>query len=298
MTRTTRVVGLASAGMLAALCIADAQGATAPTARTAEDHSSRLARYYDQRPAWRRCENSSDTPASYQCATISVPVDYAHPEGRTLRLRISRSRTSAPAKRHGVLLSNPDGPGNPALGLPLQLKDALPKGVLQRYDLIGFDPRGLATSSPLRCGLTQDEVALNSSQPYRAATFAHTALARDIAAKCTARSGSQLLPYINTRNTARDMDVIRGVLGEKELSYVGWSYGSYLGAVYTQLFPRHSDRIVLDSAVDPNRFGRATTLAMAAGAEPAFEDWSRLIARRDLTYHLGNSPAKVRAAFW
>lgn len=223
MTRTTRVVDLASAGLLAALCIADAQGATAPTARTAEDHSLRLARFYDQRPAWRRCENSSDTPASYQCATISVPVDYAHPEGRTLRLRISCTRT--PAKRHGVLLSNPGGPGIPALGLPLQLKDTLPKGALQRYDLIGFDPRGLATSSPLRCGLTRDEVALNSSQPYRAASFAQdTARARAIAAKCTARSGSQLLPYINRRNTARDMDVIRGVLGEKRISYVGWSY--------------------------------------------------------------------------
>ncbi|MFJ3779324.1 alpha/beta hydrolase [Streptomyces sp. NPDC090075] len=75
--------------------------------------------------------------------------------------------------------------------------------------------------------------------------------ARDIAAKCTIRNGSRLLPYINTRNTARDMGVIRGILGERKLSYIGWSYGTYLGAVYTQLFPRHSDRTVLDSAVDP-----------------------------------------------
>ncbi|MFK0288594.1 alpha/beta hydrolase [Streptomyces sp. NPDC090499] len=298
MPRITRVVALAAAGLLAALSLAEAQGAT--TARPpVADHTSSLTRYYAQRPAWHRCD-APGAPASYQCATITVPVDYARPDGPTLRLRISRLRTSTPGERHGVLLSNPGGPGNRGLGNPLSLKDALAKSVLQRYDLIGFDPRGLGASSPLRCGLTQDQADdTEPYRPYRAATFAKdTADARDVAAKCTTRNGSRVLPYINTRNTARDMDVIRGVLGEKKLSYLGWSYGSYLGAVYTQLFPRHSDRIVLDSAPDPNRFGRGTVLDMAAGAEPAFEDFSRLIARRDGTYHLGDTPAKVRAAFW
>ncbi|MER7408493.1 alpha/beta hydrolase [Streptomyces sp. NPDC000070] len=300
MTRASRVAGLAAIGLLAVLSLPEAMGAIASTDRPeTADHTARLDRYYNQHPTWRRCGNTPDTPASYQCATVTVPVDYAHPEGRTLRLQISRIRTSTPAKRHGILLSNPGGPGNPGLGDPLSLKETLAKSVQQRYDLVGFDPRGLGASSPLSCGLTRDEAdSLNPYRPYRAATFAKdTARARDIAAKCTARNGSRLLPYINTRNTARDMDVIRGVLGEKKLSYIGWSYGSYLGAVYTQLFPRHSDRMVLDSAPDPNRFGRGTALAMAAGAEPAFKDWSRLIARRDSTYHLGDTPAKVRAAF-
>ncbi|MCZ0997520.1 alpha/beta hydrolase [Streptomyces mirabilis] len=299
MPRTTRIAALAAAGVLAALALPIAQGATAPTAKpAAADHSFRLDRYYGQRPAWRRCE--TDAPASYQCATITVPVDYAHPDGRTLHLRISRIRTSTPDKRHGVLLSNPGGPGGTGLGDPVQLKDSLAKGVLQRYDLIGFDPRGLGASSPVRCGLTQDEA--DSTEPYRpyhdAAFSEESARARDIAARCTTRNGSRLLPYISTRNTARDMDVIRGVLGERMLSYLGWSYGSYLGAVYTQLFPGHSDRMVLDSPPDPNAFGRGTVLDMASGAEPAFKDWSRLIARRDRTYHLGNTPAKVRGTFW
>ncbi|MFD5128858.1 alpha/beta fold hydrolase [Streptomyces olindensis] len=299
MPRTTRLAGVAAVGLLAALAVLVAEGATASTTPSAvADHPARLDRFYGQHPAWRRCD--TDTPASYQCATITVPVDYAHPEGRTLHLRISRIRTSTPAKRHGVLLSNPGGPGDQGLADPLQLKDALAKSVLQRYDLVGFDPRGLGASSPLHCGLTQDETQPSEPyRPYRAATFAKdTADARAVAAKCTNSNGSQLLPYINTRNTARDMDVIRGVLGERKLSYIGWSYGTYLGAVYTQLFPRHSDRMVLDSAVDPNRFGRGLALAMASGAEPAFKDWSRLIAHRDRTYHLGNTPAKVRATFW
>ncbi|MFF3846492.1 alpha/beta hydrolase [Streptomyces sp. NPDC002328] len=299
MPPAIRTAALAVAGVLAALALPSAHGATAPIAKpAAPDRLSRLDRYYGQHPTWRRCD--TDAPASYQCATLTVPLDYAHPDGRTLRLQISRLRTSTPGKRHGVLLSNPGGPGNSGLGDPVQLKTALAKDVLQRYDLIGFDPRGLGASSPLRCGLTQDEAPTTEPyRPYRDVTFGKdTARARDIAAKCTTRNGSRLLPYINTRNTARDMDVIRGVLGERRISYIGWSYGSYLGAVYTQLFPRHSDRMVLDSPPDPNRFGRGTVLAMAAGAEPAFKDWSRLIARRDRTYHLGDTPAKVRAAFW
>ncbi|MET9082828.1 alpha/beta hydrolase [Streptomyces sp. NPDC004237] len=298
MPRTTRVAALAAAGLLAALVVPTAHGALASASRSRAVDPAGLARYYGQRPAWRRCD-APGAPVSYQCATITVPVDYAHPDGRTLRLRISRLRTSTPGKRHGVLLSNPGGPGNSGLGDPLQLKEVMSMSVLQSYDLIGFDPRGLGASSPLRCGLTQDEAdSTEPYHPYRATMFAEdTARARDIAAKCTARNGSRLLPYINTRNTARDMDVIRGVLGQRRISYVGWSYGSYLGAVYTQLFPRHSDRMVLDSAPDPNRFGRGTVLAMAAGAEPAFEDWSRLIARRDRTYHLGDTPTQVRAGF-
>jgi pimeloyl-ACP methyl ester carboxylesterase len=146
-------------------------------------------------------------------------------------------RTSAPSQLHGVLLSDLGGPGAAGLDRPLQLKGSLAKSFLDRYDQVGFDPRGLATSSPLYCGLTEGEVD-PTLHPYRAATFAKdTARARDIAAKCSARNG-KVLPYITTRNTARDMDVIRGVLGEKKISYLGLSYGTYLGAVCTQLFPR------------------------------------------------------------
>ncbi|MEU1518989.1 alpha/beta hydrolase [Streptomyces sp. NPDC005811] len=292
--RPVHKASLAAAALLATLCVPVSQGA--PTA-AASGRPSVLARYYDQRPAWHRCGSPDRYPASYQCATVTVPLDYAHPRGRTLALKISRLRTSVPGKRHGVLLSNPGGPGDLALDDPVAMQDALAKSVRDRYDLVGFDPRGLGASSPLHCGLTQDE-ASPALHPYRAATFAKdTARARDTAARCIARERARL-PYITTRNTARDMDVIRAVLGEKKISYLGWSYGTYLGAVYTQLFPGHSDRMVLDSAVDPNRFGRHTNLAMATGAEPAFRDWSRLIARRDGTYHLGGTPEKVRAAFW
>ena len=301
--RTPHKAALACAGLLASLCIPTAQATantTATTATTAapapQPDDPALTPYYSQHPAWHRCGTGPENPASYQCATITVPLDYARPTGPTLRLRISRLRTSTPDNRHGVLLSNPGGPGTIGLSMPLGLKAALPKSVLSRYDLIGFDPRGLGTSSPLDCGLTERE----SYWPrgYRGkAVFAHdTALARDFATRCTAKYRDRL-PYITTRDTARDMDVIRGVLGEPRVSYLGWSYGTYLGAVYAQLFPTHSDRFVLDSSVDPNHFGRDLLRTWAISSEPAFLDWSRNIARKNGTYHLGRTPAAVRATF-
>ena len=282
-----------AAGLIVSLCIPTAQATAAEPARPP---ASALDRYYDQRPAWHRCGADGEYPADLRCATIKVPLDYKRPAGPTLRLEISRLRTSVPGKRRGVLLSNPGGPGGGGLGTPVTYKEVMPKSVRDRYDLVGFDPRGTGASSPLNCGLTKNE--LNWPRVYQPASFRRdTALARSFAAKCVARDRARL-PHLTTRNTARDMDVIRGVLGEKRISYYGLSYGTYLGAVYTQLFPARSDRIVIDSSVDPNRFGRGTYQALAESVEPAFRDWTRLVARRDRTYHLGDTPAEVRAAFF
>ncbi|BBC30540.1 alpha/beta hydrolase [Streptomyces graminofaciens] len=288
---TAHKAALVAAGLIVSLCIPTAQATAAEP-----DRSPALDRYYDQRPAWHRCGSKEQYPAALRCATVEVPLDYMRPAGPTLRMEISRLRTSVPGKRRGVLLSNPGGPGGESLENPVSLKQVVPKSVRDRYDLVGFDPRGMGASSPLSCGLTENE--LNWPRAYTTKSFRkNTALARSFASKCVARDRARL-PYITTRNTARDMDVIRAVLAEKRISYLGTSYGTYLGAVYTQLFPARSDRIVLDSSTDPNRFGRGTYQAMAESVEPAFRDWTRLVARRDSTYHLGDTPAKVRAAFF
>ncbi|MGQ4388493.1 alpha/beta hydrolase [Streptomyces sp. SAS_270] len=287
---TARKAALVAAGLTVSLCLPTAQAAAAEPDRSP---ASALDRYYDQRPAWHRCDNVEES--DLRCATVKVPLDYKQPAGPTLRMEISRLRTGVPGKRRGVLLTNPGGPGSGGLD-PSGLTEVMPKSVRDRYDIVGFDPRGTGASSPLNCGLTRNE--LNWPRVYRPASFhKDTAFARSFAAKCVARDRARL-PYLTTRNTARDMDVIRAVLGEKRISYLGLSYGTYLGAVYTQLFPARSDRVVLDSSVDPNHFGRGTYQAMAEGVEPAFRDWTRLVARRDRTYHFGDSPAEVRAAFF
>ncbi|MFJ7195639.1 MULTISPECIES: alpha/beta hydrolase [unclassified Streptomyces] len=253
-----------------------------------------VRQYTQQKLHWRRCD--ANTPAAFQCATLKVPLDYGDPGGRKLDIAVNRLKASRPEERRGVLLFNPGGPGAPGLSMPADMEEYLPQEVKRRYDLIGFDPRGIGQSSPLGCGLTPDE--LNPDRPYHAETYANDVRwARTVADKCRAREGDKLR-HITTRNTARDIDVIRAVLGEKKISYFGGSYGTYLGAVYLQMFPRRSDRFVLDSATDPARYGRGTFQQMAEGTGPAFVRWSRWTARRHATYRLGRTPAEVRKTFW
>ncbi|MGP3949237.1 alpha/beta hydrolase [Streptomyces sp. 7N604] len=284
--RIRRIAPLLAAGVMATLV----PGLAPARAAAAEP----LERYHQQKPAWHRCDSSS--PAEYQCATIKVPLDYRRPAGKKINLAVSRIRTSVAGKRHGVMLFNPGGPGGEGLSQPLVKKSMLPEAVRDQYDLIGFDPRGVGRSSPITCGLSTEEQ--NWLRPYQPDTFGrNVAWARTVAKKCRARAGDRL-QHITTRNTVRDMDVIRSVLGEKKISYLGTSYGTYLGAVYTQMFPDRADRFVLDSAVDPGRVWRGMVQVWASGAEPAFTRWTEWTARRDSVYRLGDTPAEVRKTFW
>nr|WP_079057629.1 alpha/beta fold hydrolase [Streptomyces cellostaticus] len=265
--------------------------ALAPTQASAAEP---LKRFENQKPSWHRCDRSM--PAAFQCATIKVPVDYSRPTAKTLKLAVSRMKTSVPGKRHGAILFNPGGPGGEGLDMPVMMKDTMPKKVREQYDLIGFDPRGVGRSSPVTCGLTTAEQ--NIEHAYRPKTFDRDVKwARTVAGKCRAKNGDTLA-HITTRNTARDMDVIRAVLGEKKISYLGYSYGTYLGAVYAQMFPERTDRFVLDSAVDPARVWRGMLQVWAEGTEPAFTRWTKWTAQHHRTYQLGDTPAKVKKTFW
>ncbi|MFG2582749.1 alpha/beta hydrolase [Streptomyces malaysiensis] len=267
-----------------------AEVGAAPAAAT----GSALDQYVEQKPKWQRCE--ADLSAEYQCATIKVPLDYRVPGGKRIDMAISRIKSTAPDQRHGVLLANPGGPGGPGLDMPMLMKESLPESARQKYDLIGFDPRGVGRSTPVTCGLEPEEE--NWLRPYKEATFdKDVAWARDVARKCREKSGATL-KHITTRNTVRDMDLLRAVLGEKKVSYFGYSYGTYLGAVYTQMFPGRADRFVLDSAVDPARAWRGMIQWWAEGAEPAFDRWTEWAAARSEQYGLGDTPKKVDRTFW
>ncbi|WP_338672110.1 alpha/beta hydrolase [Streptomyces sp. SCSIO 30461] len=278
---------------LAASAVASLVPALAPAA-TATAAENPLARFQEQKPSWKRC--GKDMPATLRCATIKVPLDYGRPGGKTLDLAISRVKTSTGKERRGVLLTNPGGPGGTGVEMPTFLASELPKSVTAKYDLIGFDPRGVGRSSPVSCGLKTSE--RNWERPYKAATFAKDVKwAKTVAEKCDAKQGDKLR-HISTRNTARDMDVIRAVLGEKKISYLGYSYGTYLGAVYTQMFPKRADRFVLDSSVDPDRVWRGMIQVWAEGAEPAFANWTKWTAKRHSEYKLGKTPEAVGKTFW
>ncbi|MEV6033910.1 alpha/beta hydrolase [Nonomuraea sp. NPDC052116] len=252
-------------------------------------------------PVWGECpqvESGVPRDPRQQCATLRVPLDYRAPRGRTIEIAISRIATAQPGTRRGILLSNPGGPGDQGLDLPSALATVLPPEVLDQYDLIGFDPRGIGHSTPVTCGI-DPATPRSHVLPYPAPDGGiqrNVTFARTTAAACAEHSGD-VLRFITTANTARDMDRIRAVLGEPKLSYYGTSYGTYLGAVHLSLFPGRSDRIVLDSAVDPGLVWRDMFRTWNEAVALRLPDFLAFAAERDAVYHLGATPDEVRRAY-
>ncbi len=240
---------------------------------------------------WHRC--AADQPETFECATVRVPLDYARPSGRKIDIAISRVRAADPSARRGVLLMNPGGPGGSGLSMPVTKE--LPAEVSERYDLIGFDPRGVEASTPITCGLGADEGWFPIQFDIRKFDE-HVAQTKEIANKCWSAQ-PDLLPHMTTRNTARDMNVIRMALGERKISFFGVSYGTYLGAVYTQLFPRESDRMVFDSNLDPERAWRGAIQIWQLSAQRGFDIFAGWAAQRDDTYGLGTTVGEVGTTF-
>ncbi|HYN97244.1 MAG TPA: alpha/beta hydrolase [Pilimelia sp.] len=251
--------------------------------------------------AWGRCPPAP--PGQYrhpllQCATVRVPLDHRRPRGRSIGIAISRIPATSPAARRGVLLTNPGGPGERGLDFPGRLATWLPPDIMDRYDVVGMDPRGIGDSAAISCGV-DPATPLDLRLPYPAADGSiarNVAYARATAARCAELSGD-LLPHISTTNTARDLDLIRAALGEPRISYFGTSYGSYLGTVYRALFPRRVDRMVLDSALDPRLVWRGTWLGWGRATADRLPDFTAWAAARDATLHLGATAEAVSRRF-
>ena len=252
---------------------------------------------------WRACPKDVPTMAGLRCSTVEVPLDYSRPDGRTIEVAISRLRATSPGKRRGILLTNSGGPGGTGLGFVTTLAEGgtlntpLPASVRQRYDIIGVDPRGVGHSTPVTCDLPD---AFGSTfAPYagsRADVLEHAALSRKVARGCGTSSTKRLLPHITTANTARDLDRVRAALGEEKASYLGVSYGTYLGAVWATMFPATGDRILIDSAVSPGGWDTRFQRSVAGGFEDRFPDLAAYAAATP-ELGLGTTPAEVRASF-
>ncbi|MFJ2779584.1 alpha/beta hydrolase [Kitasatospora sp. NPDC087315] len=297
----TAAAATAAALLLAPTCAPPAAAATAP-ARTAPARTApaRTA------PAWGACPaptpnaNGTVTPRDprQQCASLRVPRDYRHPEAGSITLEISRIRTATPAHRHGDLLVVPGGPGGSGLDHPSRMATQLPPAVLDHDDLIGLDERGIGNSTPVACGLPPADRSAALAYPFPApdgTITANLAHAHRVADSCAARTGGYLAD-ITTANSARDLDRVRAALGDPRISYLGTSYGTYLGEVYATLFPARTDRVVLDSVVAPGGERQALGL-LGQGAEDAFPDLAAWLAAHDSTLHLGADPAAVRATY-
>ncbi|MGF6884069.1 pimeloyl-ACP methyl ester carboxylesterase [Nocardia sp. GAS34] len=251
-----------------------------------------LGRFSQQDLVWEPCGDAVLDAAGAQCAGVLVPLDYGRPDGRTLTVAISRIRASDPARRRGILLGNPGGPGGSGLRTMVSVAKSLSPDVRAQYDLIGMDPRGIGRSGRVNCVVPLPTMLFSAG--FDLFGYARdAALAGGLAASCLA-GDREKIRRITTRNTARDMDVIRGALGEPLLNYYGASYGTYLGSVYSQMFPGRSDRMVLDSAIDPDRYWVGMYQDMGPINEAALDDWTVWAARHDADYHFGGTPREVR----
>ena len=306
---TKRVTALGSAGaLITATLIAGAMAAPSATAVAGQgqDREARGAAIAADRAAkagidWQDCPADWGFVKPIQCGWVSVPLDYAHPNGKQIKLAVDRiGNTGTQAERQGALVYNPGGPGASGMRFPTRVtnKNAIWTNTAKAYDFVGFDPRGVGHSAPISCIDPQEFVKAPKADPVpdtEADKLAQRKLAAEYADGCAERSG-EMLPQMTTPNTARDLDVIRAALGEKKLNFLGVSYGTYIGAVYGTLFPSHVRRMIVDSVVDPSRdnIWYEANLGQDVAFEGRWEDWEDWVAKNDATFHLGDTRAKVQ----
>ena len=246
---------------------AGSQGTTTATSTPmAQGAPAGLETYYSQSLEWSTCESL------FECTTLTVPIDYAEPDGATIGIAVLRAKAKS-GKAQGSLLVNPGGPGGSGVDYAMAAGVVVSPPVRAAFDVVGFDPRGVARSAPITC-LTDEQLdALMGSDPTpddAAEEKAGEDLLKGFAQACETNA-PQLVGHVSTVEAAKDMDVLRAALGEQTLTYLGASYGTFLGATYAALFPDRVGRLVLDGAIDPN----LTALEMGLGQASGFERATR-----------------------
>ena len=295
--RMARVPALVAAGAVAAVLLTACTGATvaaplppSPAASVATDPA--LADYYSQQPAWVDCGDA-------QCAHVEVPLDYSDPQGDTVSLAVTRLPARGTAV--GSLFVNPGGPGGSATEYARAADSVVSDAIRDAYDIVGVDPRGVATSDPVRC-LTDAETdqlltvdGTPDSPEEEQALFDTAAL---LARECE-RNAARLLPHVGTVDAARDLDIVRAVLGDSAFNYLGKSYGTLLGATYAELFPETVGRMVLDGVLAPNLDFEQTSHGQAVEFEKVLRDFLRDCLANDGCPFTGTvDDAYARLAAW
>ncbi|HUR75962.1 MAG TPA: alpha/beta fold hydrolase, partial [Sporichthya sp.] len=281
--------GAAPAATSAAPPTASAGSSSGPSATTAAIDPATLTAFTGQQPPWTTCSGT------FQCAKIKVPVDYAQPDGPSLNLAVTRLRTAGP-KRLGSLVLNPGGPGASGVDYLQHAYTAITEPVRSAYDLVSFDPRGVGNSKPIDCVTDRqlDEfLSADVTMDNQNDVETWDRISKQFATGCQQHTGP-LLAKVDTDDVARDLDVLRAVLGDESLNYLGYSYGTYIGARYADLFPGKVGRMVLDGAIDPTLSAVDLALAQAKGFQTAWEAFvSACLKDRDC--QLGGQKGEIDA---
>ena len=289
-----------SAGVLAAVagvCLGVGAGAVPaaalPAAGPAPAVSSKAAvpqgleSFYSQKVEWYDCvatagvEKSADR-TGFQCAKVTVPLDYSQPDGQTIEIAMKKHLATG-SVRQGTLFMNPGGPGGSGVDNVGAMATTTFAGVQKAYDIIGFDPRGVGSSTAITCSTDAEAKAMEGVSPVdgagapvafekRAAVMSERF--KQLEADCASRTKpTELLDHVDTVSVARDLDILRALSGDQKLNYTGFSYGTYLGATYAELFPANTGRLVLDGALDPSLSYSERRQGQALGFERALRNY-------------------------
>ena len=224
-----------------------------------------LADFYEQQIDWVDCGPGD-------CAELQVPLDYAEPDGETIEISLLRVPAREARNRIGSLVVNPGGPGGSGVDYAAAADFIVGPQVRQRYDIVGFDPRGVARSAPVDCASDEEmDLQLGFTQAPDGRSDAE--LAAEFAQGCATNAG-RIAAHVSTIDAAKDMDILRTALGEEKLTFLGKSYGTYLGAVFAEQFPQRVGRFVLDGALPPDLTSADITVGQAGGFERATRAWA------------------------
>jgi len=264
--------------------------------RVVDGHPQMAGPRLGQPIAWSPCRTtgSGKLPAGAMCGKLAVPVDYDHLNGDAAVLGIVRF--AATGNKIGSLVINPGGPGESGVQAALGIVQTLPPKVRERFDLVGFDPRGVGLSRPaIWCNSDADNDRLRTEPAvdYSPAGVQHSEdETKEFVARCITKMGLTFLRNVGTVNVARDLDAIRAALGDAKLTYLGYSYGTRIGSAYAEAYPQNVRAMILDGAVDPNADPVEADLRQAKGFQDAFNDYAADCAKKP-TCPLGSDPAKA-----